>query len=101
MAQRLDNLRLRWRGTQLYGRRVETAQTSFGRFAVNAPVLHGSLNRDRILAIALDALAADPNASMHSIAKAAGVGQGTLFRHFLTRVALLPGRVPRRDRRFN
>lgn len=48
-------------------------------------------NRDRILAIARDALAADPKASMHSIAKAAGVGQGTLYRHFPTRDALLLG----------
>ena len=48
-------------------------------------------NRDRILAIARDALADDPKASMHSIAKAAGVGQGTLYRHFPTREALLLG----------
>ncbi len=48
-------------------------------------------NRERILVIARDALAADPTASMHSIAKAAGVGQGTLYRHFPTREALLLG----------
>jgi len=48
-------------------------------------------NRDRILTIARDALAVDPKASMHSIAKAAGVGQGTLYRHFPTREALLLG----------
>ncbi len=46
-------------------------------------------NRDRILAVARDALAADPGASLHSIAKAAGVGQGTLYRHFATREALV------------
>ena len=48
-------------------------------------------NRDRILEVARDALAADPQASLHSIAKAAGVGQGTLYRHFATREALALG----------
>jgi AcrR family transcriptional regulator len=48
-------------------------------------------NRDRILAVARDALAADPEVSLHSIAKAAGVGQGTLYRHFPTREALVLG----------
>lgn len=48
-------------------------------------------NRDRILTIARDALMADPKASLLSIAKAAGVGQGTLYRHFPTREALLLG----------
>lgn len=48
-------------------------------------------NRDRLLAVARDVLAADPHASLHSIAKAAGVGQGTLYRHFPTREALVLG----------
>jgi AcrR family transcriptional regulator len=48
-------------------------------------------NRDRILEVAHEALAADPEASLHSIAKAAGVGQGTLYRHFATREALVLG----------
>ena len=48
-------------------------------------------NRDRILDVAREALAADPKASLHSIAKAAGVGQGTLYRHFTTREALVLG----------
>ena len=48
-------------------------------------------NRDRILDVARDALAADPAASLHSIAKVAGVGQGTLYRHFPTREALVLG----------
>jgi AcrR family transcriptional regulator len=39
-------------------------------------------NRDRILDVARDALATDPAASLNSIAKAAGVGAGTLYRHF-------------------
>ncbi len=53
-------------------------------------------NRDRILDAAREALAADPEASLHSIAKAAGVGQGTLYRHFATREALALG-VYRKD----
>ena len=46
-------------------------------------------NRDRILEVARVALAADPDASLHSIARTAGVGQGTLYRHFATREALV------------
>jgi AcrR family transcriptional regulator len=48
-------------------------------------------NRDRILDVARVALTADPLASLSSIAKAAGVGQGTLYRHFPSREALLVG----------
>ncbi len=48
-------------------------------------------NRDRILDVARDALAADPAASLNSIAKAAGVGTGTLYRHFPSREALVLG----------
>ena len=46
-------------------------------------------NRDRILEVARVTLVADPDASLHSIAKTAGVGQGTLYRHFATREALV------------
>jgi len=46
-------------------------------------------NRDRIVEIARDAFAADPDVSMNAIAKAAGVGAGTLYRHFACREALL------------
>lgn len=53
-------------------------------------------NRDRILDVARDALAADPAASLNSIAKAAGVGPGTLYRHFPSRDALALG-VYRRE----
>jgi AcrR family transcriptional regulator len=48
-------------------------------------------NRDRLLDVARDALAADPEASLNSIAKAAGVGAGTLYRHFPSREALVLG----------
>jgi AcrR family transcriptional regulator len=46
-------------------------------------------NRARLLSVARDALAADPAASLNSIAKAASVGPGTLYRHFPTREALV------------
>ena len=49
------------------------------------------LNRDRILEVARQALAADPDASLNSIAKAASVGAGTMYRHFPSREALLVG----------
>ncbi|GBR25672.1 TetR/AcrR family transcriptional regulator [Komagataeibacter nataicola] len=48
-------------------------------------------NRERILDIARDAFAADPAVSLNAIAKAAGVGAGTLYRHFPSREALLVG----------
>ncbi len=48
-------------------------------------------NRDRVLEVARDALAADPEASLNAIAKAAGVGAGTLYRHFPSREALVLG----------
>ncbi len=48
-------------------------------------------NRDRILDIARDALAADSAASLNSIAKMAGVGAGTLYRHFPSRESLVLG----------
>jgi AcrR family transcriptional regulator len=47
------------------------------------------LNRDRILQVAHDAFAESSDASLNSIAKRAGVGAGTLYRHFPTREALL------------
>lgn len=48
-------------------------------------------NRDRILEIARDAFARDPQASLNAIAKQAGVGAGTLYRHFPNREALVFG----------
>jgi AcrR family transcriptional regulator len=46
-------------------------------------------NRERILAAAREAFAASQDASLNSIAKAAGVGAGTLYRHFPGREALI------------
>lgn len=48
-------------------------------------------NRDRILDVARDALTTDPEASLNSIAKTAGVGAGTLYRHFPSRESLVLG----------
>jgi AcrR family transcriptional regulator len=47
-------------------------------------------NRDRLLAVAAEAFAADgADASLDAIARRAGVGSGTLYRHFPTREALI------------
>jgi AcrR family transcriptional regulator len=46
-------------------------------------------NRDNILAAAVLAFAKDANASLEGIARAAGVGIGTLYRHYPTREALV------------
>ncbi|WP_051193681.1 TetR/AcrR family transcriptional regulator [Nocardia jiangxiensis] len=46
-------------------------------------------NRTRILNVARAALAGSGEVSLHTIAKRAGVGQGTLYRRFPTREALV------------
>lgn len=46
-------------------------------------------NRDRILTAAREELATSPGASLTAIARKAGVGIGTLYRHFPTREALI------------
>ncbi|MDR1430816.1 MAG: TetR/AcrR family transcriptional regulator [Propionibacteriaceae bacterium] len=46
-------------------------------------------NRTAILAVAAELLNADPAASMNEIAKKAGVGAGTLYRHFPSRAELI------------
>jgi AcrR family transcriptional regulator len=46
-------------------------------------------NRDRILDTAREAFTADPDTSLNVIAKRAGVGAGTLYRHFPTREDLI------------
>ncbi|MGY4772337.1 TetR/AcrR family transcriptional regulator [Kribbella sp. CWNU-51] len=47
------------------------------------------LNRSRILDAARACLAESGEASMQAVAKRAGIGQGTLYRHFPTREALV------------
>jgi AcrR family transcriptional regulator len=57
-------------------------------------------NRARLLAAAEEVLTAKgPAASTDEIAKAAGVGIGTLFRHFPTKEALIEGVLAARMRR--
>jgi AcrR family transcriptional regulator len=46
-------------------------------------------NRAHIIEVARDAFTTSANASLNSIAKKAGVGPGTLYRHFPTREALI------------
>jgi AcrR family transcriptional regulator len=46
-------------------------------------------NRDRLLTVAVSSFTKDANAPLDGIAKAAGVGIGTLYRHFPTREALI------------
>lgn len=47
------------------------------------------LNRARILSVAFRAFADDPDVSLNTIGKLAGVGAGTLYRHFPTREDLI------------
>ena len=47
------------------------------------------INRERILAAARSAFAASSSASLSAIARQAGVGIGTLYRHFPSREALI------------
>lgn len=49
---------------------------------------HARQNRERILQAAWESLLESNDASLNSIAKKAGVGIGTLYRHFPTRVDL-------------
>ena len=46
-------------------------------------------NRQRLLEVALGVLSENGDAPLDAIAKAAGVGSGTLYRHFPTREALI------------
>ncbi|MET9185517.1 TetR/AcrR family transcriptional regulator [Streptomyces tendae] len=54
-----------------------------------APRSDARENRARILTAARTVLAGDPSAPLQSVARAAGVGQGTMYRHFPGREALL------------
>src|ERR1700759_1932763 len=48
-----------------------------------------ALNREAILAAALEALTESADASLNSIAKRAGIANATLYRHFPTRESLI------------
>jgi AcrR family transcriptional regulator len=53
------------------------------------PRADAALNREAILAAALEALTESADASLNSIAKRAGVANATLYRHFPTRESLV------------
>lgn len=60
------------------------------QFSERKPRADAQRNRERILEIAKQAFTrSGPNASLDDIAKEAGVGPGTLYRHFPTRDELL------------
>ena len=60
------------------------------KIAPRKPRTDAQLNRERILEIAKEAFTrSGANASLDDIAKEAGVGAGTLYRHFPTRDALI------------
>jgi len=60
------------------------------QLAVRKPRTDAQRNRERILEVAKEAFTrSGANASLDDIAKDAGVGAGTLYRHFPTRDALL------------
>jgi AcrR family transcriptional regulator len=60
-----------------------------GQPSAPRPRSDAARNRQRLLDVARAALAGDGETTMQSIAKAAGVGQGTIYRHYPTREALL------------
>jgi len=60
------------------------------KIAVRKPRTDAQRNRERILEVAKEAFTrSGANASLDDIAKGAGVGAGTLYRHFPTRDALI------------
>src|ERR1700758_1587223 len=64
--------------------------TKSKKAAPRKPRADAQLNRERLLEIAKEAFTrSGANASLDDIAKEAGVGPGTLYRHFPTRGALL------------
>jgi AcrR family transcriptional regulator len=60
--------------------------------APRKPRTDAQLNRARILEVAKEAFTqSGPNASLDDVAREAGVGAGTLYRHFPSRGALIEG----------
>src|ERR1700739_1167449 len=87
-------LRLRpYRRTLRYGKRLEDAMADHGNTRLRSDAQR---NRKHILRIAHGAFAESGATSLNEIAKRAGVGPGTLYRHFPTREALILA-VYRRD----
>ncbi len=59
------------------------------RTSQTPPRADAQRNRERILHVAREAFSTDPETSLNAIAKQAGVGAGTLYRHFPTREKLV------------
>ena len=71
---------------QLFGKMAKKASQP----AVRKPRTDAQRNRERILEVAKEAFTqSGANASLDEIAKQAGVGPGTLYRHFSTREELI------------
>jgi AcrR family transcriptional regulator len=66
-----------------------SSAVSAARRPTDPPRSDARHNRERILTAAREALTASADASLNSIAKNAGVGPGTLYRHFPSREALV------------
>src|SRR5215468_11273372 len=64
--------------------------TKRSKAQVRKPRADAERNRDRVLEVAKEAFTrSGPDASLDDIAKQAGVGPGTLYRHFPSREALI------------
>src|SRR3954453_7473491 len=98
---RESDLRLNWRGPPIY---LESSSASVGTIAEAPAGLSRQMaelisrpkradarrNYDQLVAAAHEAFTeADRSASLEDIARRAGVGIGTLYRHFPTRAALI------------
>src|SRR6202022_178718 len=86
VSECLDNRRVS-PVTRIFGMRKKRSQ-----FAQRKPRTDAQRNRGRILEGAKEAFPrSGANTSLDEVAKQAGVGAGTLYRHFPTRDALLEG----------
>ena len=65
------------------------ADTARRQLRTDATRVDAVKNREHLLQVAHDAFAQNGSVSLNTIAKQAGVGSGTLYRHFPTREALI------------
>src|SRR5579862_9418173 len=69
---------------------INGARSGLGDVQSRAPRADATRNRDHLLAVATRVFAsADGESSMRAIAREAGVGIATLYRHFPTRASLI------------
>jgi AcrR family transcriptional regulator len=83
-------------GDDATGNRVDDAREKRRDEATGKRRADAAENRARIIEAARSVMSASDEVRLNAIAKQAGVGQGTLYRHFPTREALL-AEVYRRD----